>query len=76
MRASIARESKRCNTDGRSAWTAGEIVENKLLVHYFVQIRPLHHSQPIIFSAHPHTLTVEVWFAELHCRPYFQNIIM
>ena len=45
MRASIPRESKCCNTNGRSVWTAGETI--------FGQIRPLHHSRPMNFSAHP-----------------------
>ena len=43
MRASIPRESKRCNTDGRSVWTAGRL-------HV---CQPLHHSQHMNFSAHP-----------------------
>ena len=45
MRVSIPHESKRCNTDGRSVWTAGETT--------FGQTLPLHHRQPMNFSAHP-----------------------
>ena len=51
MRASIPWESKPCNTDGRSVWTAGEtMLKNKTT---FGHIRPLHHSQPMNFSKNP-----------------------
>ena len=43
MRTSIQRESKRCNTDGRSVWTAAEETLLKKRQN-FRQIRPLHHS--------------------------------
>ena len=53
MRPSISRESKRCNTDGRSVLTAGETM---LKINHFDQIRPLHNSQPMNYSAHTRTL--------------------
>ena len=46
----IPRESKRCNTDGRSLWTAGEtMLKNN---PHLVKSQPLHHSQPMNLSAY------------------------
>ena len=44
------RESKRCNTGGRSVWTAGETSYVEIWT-MFGQIRPLHHSHTMNVSA-------------------------
>ena len=60
MRASIPRESKQCNTDGRSVRDRrGDYVEKETTLN-FGQIQPLHHhSQPMNFSAHPRRHYIE-----------------
>ena len=65
MRASIPRKSKRCNTDGRYLWTAGETI---MKITTFSQIRQLHHSQPMNFSAHAHNFKrMGLCSVTLHC---------
>ena len=60
FRASIPRESKRCNVDGRMV--CGQCWK---INHIFCQIRPLHHSQRMNFSAHPRMC---VWCLEFTFR--------
>ena len=75
MGASIPRESKRCNTDGRSdVWTAGETICWKLTTR-IGQHRSLHHnSQPMNFSAHPKACIIKPNHQSLSLKTLF-NIV-